>query len=617
MDDNMIDKLYQDFLISMAKEPRVTSITGVSSSYTFTQNTEFTINFNDPGVSFSNMNLFSTTSGAPRLISKRVTRTSATFVCSETGSWENFYLYEPQNGILSSYFRLTIQSSSGGGGSGGGTDNSPTISAVRDMSVKTSQSFTINYTASDDKGITKHEFSDNNGSSYTTIYPSSSGNSYSYSKSYSSEGVRYCKIRITDSGGNTTVSNTFSINVTSSDGGGTTDNPPTISAIGNISSNTYQNFTIYYSANDDSGITKHEFSDNNGSSYSIIYPAGSGGSYSYTKSYSSEGTRYCKIRVTDTAGKVTTSNTFTVSITSSSSGGGGETTPPVTGVKAELYNAKIAFDSSHMNLKNTINSIIADGKFDDVNEKSRLDSAFSSYRDALSHYSKIHQKALDNIALNSKNEAENNSKEHTDSKFSVLSDRIEAKVSAGDIGTLIQQNAYAVKIAWNNLSNYVQFESGGLAIYNGSVSQSQKRAFFDEKGSHFWRDGYYLGKIGTNQYTQDTSKKSIAFNMESQCSYMTWSSKTYSTDTSYTMRWTYCTNAIGDYAAGKLHAGCDIDMHNHYIRNINFEGGGINGTLIFTQIVGMNSNGTATRWYNNSKLVFQNGILIDGTWGKV
>lgn len=611
----MSDQVYQEFLSHMAKEPRATSITGINSSYTFTQNVEFTIAFNDPGVSFSRMYLFTLTSGAPRLQSVRVTNTSATFVCSEVGSWGQYYLYEPGNSLSSSYFTLTIQSGSGGGGTE--TDNPPTISTVSDISVNTNQTFTLGYTASDDNSITKHEFSDNSGSSYTTIYPSSSGNYYSYSKSYSSEGVRYCKIRITDSGGNTTISNTFTIDVSSSDSGGTTDNPPTISAIGNISSNTYQNFTIYYSANDDGGISKHEFSDSNGSSYSIIYPAGSGGSYSYTKSYSSEGTRYCKIRVTDTAGKVTTSNTFTVSITSSSSGGGGETTPPVTGVKAELYNAKIAFDSSHMNLKNTINSIIADGKFDDVNEKSRLDSAFSSYRDALSHYSKIHQKALDNIALNSKNEAENNSKEHTDAKFSVLSDRIETKVSAGDIGTLIQQNAHAVKIAWNNLSNYVQFESGGLAIYNGSVSQSQKRAFFDEKGTHFWRDGYYLGKIGTNQYTQDTSKKSITFNMESQCAYMTWSAKTYSSDTSYTMKWTYCTNAIGDYAAGKLHAGCDIDMHNHYIRNINFEGGGINGTLIFTQIVGMNSSGTASRWYNNSKLVFQNGILIDGTWGKV
>ena len=31
----------------------------------------------------------------------------------------------------------------------------------------------------------------------------------------------------------------------------------------------------------------------------------------------------------------------------------------------------------------------------------------------------------------------------------------------------------------------------------------------------------------------------------------------------------------------------------------------------------INGDGTANRWYNNSKLVFQNGILIDATWGNV
>ena len=156
-----------------------------------------------------------------------------------------------------------------------------------------------------------------------------------------------------------------------------------------------------------------------------------------------------------------------------------------------------------------------------------------------------------------------------------------------------------------------------MAIYNGSVSESQKRAFFDEKGNHFWRDGYYLGKIGTNSYTDNTSLKGIVFDLENKGAYMTWAAQKTASSSNYTMVWTYSNKTAGNYAANKLHAGADIDMHNYYLRNVNFEGGGINGTLVFTQIVSMNSNGTAGRWYNNSKLVFQNGILIDGTWGNV
>lgn len=200
-------------------------------------------------------------------------------------------------------------------------------------------------------------------------------------------------------------------------------------------------------------------------------------------------------------------------------------------------------------------------------------------------------------------------------ELKVLEDEIETKVSESDVGTVIQQNAYAVKIAWNKISNYVQFENGGLSIYNGAVTTSQKRAVFDESGNHFWRDGYYLGKIGTNQYSGDSSIKGIVFDLEAAGGYMTWAIKKYSTSSTYSMMWTYANKTVGSYSSGKLHAGCDIDMHNYYLRNVNFEGGGINGTLIFTQIVGMNTNGTAARWYNNSKLVFQNGILIDATWG--
>lgn len=202
-----------------------------------------------------------------------------------------------------------------------------------------------------------------------------------------------------------------------------------------------------------------------------------------------------------------------------------------------------------------------------------------------------------------------------ESSINLLEDKIQLKVEAGDLGTLIEQNSEAVKIAWNNNSKYVQFETGGLAIYDGSVSTSKKRAYFDEDGNHFWRDGYYLGKIGTNNYTGNTSLRGIVFDLEPNGAYMTWAVKKASTDTTYTMMWTYNNKTTGIYTAGRLHAGADIDMHNYYLRNVNFEGGGITGTLKFVQITSMSSNGTAAYWYNNSILKFQNGILVDATWG--
>lgn len=199
---------------------------------------------------------------------------------------------------------------------------------------------------------------------------------------------------------------------------------------------------------------------------------------------------------------------------------------------------------------------------------------------------------------------------------SEINTEVSKKVNNSDFATKITQNAYSVRVAWNNNSNYIQLEAGQLAIYNGSVSTSQKRAVFDENGNHFYRDNYYVGKIGTNQLEDDNSKKGLNFDLEYQGSYMTWAAKQSSTSDTYTMKWTYVQNGKGwsDYTSNMLHAGCDIDMHYYTLKNVNFEGGGINGTLNMVQPLSVNSDGTLSQWSNGCSLQFKNGILISGKW---
>lgn len=209
----------------------------------------------------------------------------------------------------------------------------------------------------------------------------------------------------------------------------------------------------------------------------------------------------------------------------------------------------------------------------------------------------------------------------TSAQIKVKTDSIETKVSkklnSSDLSTKIQQNATAVKIAWNNISKYIQFEYGELRIYDSAVSSSQKLVSkFNYNGCHFYRDNYYVGKIGTNQLNSDKSKKGLNFDLEWQGAYMTWAAQDYSGASTYTMKWTYVQKNKGwsDYAAGCLHAGCDIDMHGWTLKNPSFEGGGINGTLNFVQILRMDSDGTVASWSNGCKMQFKNGILISGTW---
>ena len=209
----------------------------------------------------------------------------------------------------------------------------------------------------------------------------------------------------------------------------------------------------------------------------------------------------------------------------------------------------------------------------------------------------------------------------TSAQIKVKTDSIESevkkKLNSSELSTKIQQNASAVKIAWNNISKYIQFESGELRIYDSAVSSSQKLVSkFNYNGCHFYRNDYYVGKIGTNELQSDSSKKGLNFDLEFNGAYMTWASKNSSSANVYTMKWTYVQKdkGWGNYTAGELHAGCNVDMHGWTLKNVSFEGGGINGTINFVQILKMSSDGTVASWSNNCKMQFKNGILISGTW---
>lgn len=203
----------------------------------------------------------------------------------------------------------------------------------------------------------------------------------------------------------------------------------------------------------------------------------------------------------------------------------------------------------------------------------------------------------------------------TEASIQVLSDKIKSCVTNDQMGTLIEQNAASVKIAWNNNSQYVQFENGAIAIYDGAVSTSKKRAQFDERGVHFWRDGYYVGKMGTNSYAYNNALKGIEFDLEYQGAYMTWAARRSSSETNYFMKLFYASKNLEGVIADRVHLGCDLDMNNYTLRNVQFEGGGITGTMNFVQVRSVDSSsGTLTSWSNDCKLTFQNGILTSATW---
>ncbi|WP_418968443.1 phage tail spike protein [Alloscardovia omnicolens] len=122
-----------------------------------------------------------------------------------------------------------------------------------------------------------------------------------------------------------------------------------------------------------------------------------------------------------------------------------------------------------------------------------------------------------------------------------------------------------------------------------------------------------IGLVGGNGFAGSDTIAGLNFNLKNTGDYMSWSAQPASGG-NFTMIWTYARSRFGNFSAGCLNAGCDIDMHGHALKNVRFDVGGITGTCNFVKINSMSSDGTVSNWSNNCKMVFKNGILISGTF---
>ena len=202
------------------------------------------------------------------------------------------------------------------------------------------------------------------------------------------------------------------------------------------------------------------------------------------------------------------------------------------------------------------------------------------------------------------------------SELKVLSDRIESSVNTGNFGTTLSQNAYYVRVAWNSISNYVQFENGGLNFYEGSTTQNNLRARIDDGNYTFWRDGYNLGNMGTGYYAEDNNKKGIQFHLEYDGWFMGWAYKQKRTDNFYTWKWYYTSGSVGDTYADTLNAGCNTNFRWNEIWYFKTRTSwfnimdGLNGTISIVSNIENTGDGGIRWWTRN--LTFKNGILIGG-----
>lgn len=195
----------------------------------------------------------------------------------------------------------------------------------------------------------------------------------------------------------------------------------------------------------------------------------------------------------------------------------------------------------------------------------------------------------------------------------VNAENITSCVTKGNVGSYITQYYNNVIVAFNNSSKYVQINAGEIAIYDYGVSASKKRAVFDEQGNHFYRDNYYVGKIGTNQWADNNAHKGLVFDLETQGKYMAWAQKPTEGASSYTTILCY-SRANSIFTQVGLHLGCNMYGHGWILDGVDLRNCNANGYTTFTgtlpvvlEIHKTDNNGGIGWTYGN--VYIKNGLI--------
>lgn len=198
------------------------------------------------------------------------------------------------------------------------------------------------------------------------------------------------------------------------------------------------------------------------------------------------------------------------------------------------------------------------------------------------------------------------------SAIKVNANNITSKVEKGDMGSYVTQYYNNVLVAFNNSSKYVQISAGQIAIYNGEVTTKGKRAVLNQSGNSFYRDNYFVGRIGTNEWKSNSAHKGLTFDLEYQGKYMAWAQEESSSATSYDTILCY-SRANSIYTEKGLHFGCNVyahgwNLYNADLRNTSYDGySSWTGEIPIITKIQANSDGTIT-WWSSSITVRNGGI---------
>ncbi len=161
------------------------------------------------------------------------------------------------------------------------------------------------------------------------------------------------------------------------------------------------------------------------------------------------------------------------------------------------------------------------------------------------------------------NTAKSQIKQTTDS----ITTEVNKKVNNSEFGTKVEQNAESIQIAWNKITEFIQFINAQLQIKDNNKKLLMA---LDKEGQKFYHNGLFTGKIGSTQYKGDNAQKGLAFNLDENGKFMCWGVISPDKTTYYAKLWYNLANSFGN-SKEELHIGANLDLNGFSILGENLE----------------------------------------------
>lgn len=169
-----------------------------------------------------------------------------------------------------------------------------------------------------------------------------------------------------------------------------------------------------------------------------------------------------------------------------------------------------------------------------------------------------------------------------------LRSEVVQKIGKDELSTQLIQNAEYIQMAWNKVSEVIQFIDATLSIYDSAASNkalllklfSKGLCIFDKNGDlllelnrsgeNFYYKGTYLGKIGTNNWSEHDNIRGLTIDLEYSDRYSSYialaaqtdeSSENYNTFLTYFNKDTYIDGT--SFNKG-LHLGTELHCNGNY-----------------------------------------------------